>query len=218
MFSFLCLAACGLILSGASAQKTSGDKVTVKVTSNGKVISDTTFQLKEGQDPEAVKEVISRVLAGDIEVITDKEGDQQIIWVTSGDAKHMCHSEDIETSMDTCTKHMEMVMTSGEEEPGSKVIIIKDKGGRESDDHGKTIKIYVEGGNDAEVFGDDDMELHMGKDADDTDVIIIKSDDGTKVIKKVKKIEVTVEDENKSDDNSPAPPAEIAPKPDKKKR
>ena len=82
----------------AFAQEISGDKVTVQITKDGKVITDTILQLKEGQDPEAVKRVIAHVLEGDIEVISGKEGHQKMVWVTS-------HAEDIDVEMDSVMKH-----------------------------------------------------------------------------------------------------------------
>jgi hypothetical protein len=239
-----------------NAQKTGTDKVTIQITRDGKIVSDTTIQLKEGQDPETVKKVVANVLDGDIQVISGKEGHEKMVWVTRDDAKHMWSTEDIDVDMDTCMKHKELLMIregdkpcevhkkiivkkgpgeeestvtwvveSGDEieisegdEANSKVIIIKEKGDKDSDAHQKKIKVYVTEGDDpVEILEDEDLELHEDKDADNVDVYIIKEDDGTKIIKKVKKVKVTVEEENEGNNKTDEPPVKPAPKPDKKK-
>jgi hypothetical protein len=243
-------------LDQVSAQKTSSDKVIIQISRDGKIVSDTTIQMKEGQDPEAVKKIILNVLEGDIQVISGGEGHQKMVWVTREDDKHMWHAEDIDVSMDTCTTHKGMVMIHKGDKPGevhkkiivkkgpggeeseatvivesgneleisegnggdSKVIIITEKGDKDSDAHQKKIKVYVEEGDgDVEILDDEDLEFHKDKDADNVDVYIIKEDDGTKVIKKVKKVEVTVEEENENDDKPAEPPVKPAPKQGKKK-
>lgn len=242
----------------AEAQKTDGDKVIVQIIKDGNTVTDTTIQLKEGQDPEAVKKVIVNVLEGDIQVITGKEGHQKMVWVTTDDDKHMWHAEDIDVDIDTFTNHKEMVMVykgddpqevhkkvivkkapggeesdetviiesadeieiTGGEEGGSKVIIIKEKGDREPGTHEKKIKVYVsEGDGDVEILSDEDLKFieEGDNDEENVDIYVIRKDDGTKIVKKVKKVEVTIEEEN---ENAPVaePVEELAPKPDKKKK
>lgn len=127
LLGLLSLMTCVIFSLQAFAQETSGDKVTVQITRDGKVITDTILQLKEGQDPEAIKKVIAHVLEGDIEVISGKEGHQKMVWVTAEDDEHMWHAEDIEMKMDSGMKHEEKVMVlkgdSGECE--HKVIVRK---------------------------------------------------------------------------------------------
>jgi hypothetical protein len=130
----LSIMTCMIFSIHAFAQETSGDKVTVQITKDGKVITDTAFLLKEGQDPEAVKKVIAHVLDGDIQVISGKEGHQKMVWVTSEDDKHMWSAEDIDVDMDSVIKHEEKVMVikgdSGKCE--KKVIIRKESDGEET--------------------------------------------------------------------------------------
>ena len=255
LFCFVCLTALGLLINHASGQKNGGNKVTIKITSDGKIISDTTFQLKEGQDPEAVKKVISHVLEGNIQVISGDEGHQKIVWVNSKNDKEMRETEDIDIRSDSTVKHSEMVMVhkgkhphevnkemiikegpgdkesegeviieSGNEveisegEDGSKIIIITGKGDKEIEPHQKKIKVYIEGNGDTEILDYKDLELSGDKNADTVEVFIIKEDDGTKVVKHVKKVEVTVKEENESGNKSIEPSVEPAPKPDKKKK
>jgi hypothetical protein len=255
LFIFAGLAACTLPNNQADAQKTGGDKVTIQVTREGKIVSDTTIQLKEGQDPEAVKKVIVKVLEGDIEVISGKEGSQKMIWVTSEDDKHLSHTGDIDVEKDTCTKHKKLVMiregddhgevhkkvivkegpegkeseetiivgggdefeiTEGEE-GGSKIITIKEESDEDSGTHEKIIKVIVEGDNDMKILDDEDLEIIKENNADSVKVYIIKDDDGTKVVKKMKKVEVKVEVEDEGN-NKAEEPSQPAPKPEKKKK
>jgi hypothetical protein len=245
-----------IIVNQAQAQKTGGDKIIVQVTKDGKIISDTTFLLKEGQDPEAVKRVIGHVLEGDINVISGKEGHQKMVWITSGDEENIWHAEEIDVDLDTVMEHEGKVMvhkgnhpgeihkevivkhgpegkeseetivvgkvdaieiSEGDEE-GSKVIVITEKGDKESDVHQKTIKVIVEGNDDVEILNDEDLELIKEDSSDNVDVYVIKKDDGTQVVRKVKKVEVRVEEENPDNDKAEEPVRELAPKPDKKKK
>ncbi len=256
LFSILNLVGCVIIVNQAQAQKTGGNKITVQITRDGKILSDTSFLLKEGQDPEAVKKVIGHVLEGDLKVISGKEGHQKMVWVSSGDEENMWHAEEIDVDLDTVMEHEGKVMvhkgnhpgemhrevivkhgpegkeseetiivgsvdeieiTEGDEE-GSKVIVITEKGDKESGVHQKTIKVIVEGNDDVEILNDEDMELIKEDSSDNVDVYVIKKDDGTQVVKKVKKIEVRVEEENQDNDKAEEPVLEPAPKPDKKKK
>jgi len=186
----------------ASAQETSGDKVTVQITRDGKVITDTVLMLKEGQDPEAVKKVIAHVLEGDIQVISGKEGHQKMVWVTTEDDGHMWHAEDIDVDMDSVVKHEEkvMVIKGDSGESAYNVIVKKGSDGEEtvvvrSADHleiteeegegSKIIIIEEKGHKDCEnhpkhikvyVEGDEDMEL-----LDDEDFEWVEKEDSDNV-------------------------------------
>lgn len=196
--SILGIIAWAIFGSQSYAQETKGDKVIVQITRDGKIVTDTIFQLKEGQDPEAVKRVISHVLDGDIEIISGKEGHQKLVWVTS-------HAEDIDVKFDSIMKHEE------------KVIIITEKGDKDSEGHQKKIKVIVEGDDDVEILDDEDLEWIEEGDADNVDVYIIKKDDGTKVVKKMR-VEVKVDEENDNDDNETTEPSQkTPPKVEKKK-
>jgi hypothetical protein len=233
LVSLLVITTCIILSSQSYAQETKGDKVTVQITKDGKVVTDTSFQLKEGQDPEAVKRVISHVLEGDIQVISGKEGHQKMVWVTS-------HAEDIDVNMDSTMKHEEKVMifqgdpgedhhkvmvrkgSAGEEtvvvSEGSKIIIITEKGDKESEGHQKQIKVIVEGNDDVEILDNEDLEWVEEEDADNVDVYIIKKDDGTKVVKKMK-VEVKVDKEDDNGNNEATPPEKKEPpQPEKKKK
>jgi len=195
LFSLTFLVPWLIPLNRVGAQKTGGNKVTIQITRDGKMVSDTTIQLKEGQDPEAVKKIIGHVLEGDIQVISGKESAETVI-VGSGDKLEVSEGK----------------------EGGEKVIIITEKGDEKPGDHQKKIKVYVtEGDGDVEIIDNENLELHKDKDADSVDVYIIKSEDGTKVIKKAKKVTVTVEEESEDNDMPAEHPAEPAPKPGKKK-
>jgi hypothetical protein len=235
------------------AQETSGDKVTVQITKDGKIITDTVFQLKEGQDPEAVKKVIAHVLEGDIQVISGKEGHQKMVWVTSEDDKHMWHAEDIDVDMDSIIKHHNekvmvfkgdsvedhhkvivkkgpkgeetVVVRSGddlkiseEEGEGSKIIIIEVKGNKECESHPKHVKVFVEGDDEMEILDDEDLKWIEKEDADNVDVYVIKKDDGTEVVKKIR-VEVKTDEKGDDENNQVIEPPQKEPvKPEKKKK
>lgn len=221
----------------ATAQETSGDKVTVQISRDGKVIADTVLQLKEGQDPEAVKKVIAHVLEGDIEVMSGKEGHQKMVWVTSEDDKHMWSAEDIDVDMDSVMKHEEKVMVckgdSGKCE--KRVIVRKGPDGEEtviincvdhleiSEEEGEGSEIIIigeKGHKECEghpkyvkvyVEGNDDMEIF---DEDDLEWVEEDGDNvNVYVIKKddgtevVKTVKVEVK-VNEGDENGNDEPAE----------
>src|SRR4030043_1264675 len=212
LVNLLGITTCIILSSQSSAQVTKGDKVTVQITKDGKVVTDTSFQLKEGQDPEAVKRVISHVLEGDIQVISEKEGHQKMVWVTSEDDKHMWHAEDIDVKMDSTMKHEEKVMIF-KGDPGDdhhEVIVRKVSPDEESEGHQKVIKVIVEGNDDVEILDNEDLEWVEEEDADNVDVYIIKKDDGTKVVKKIK-VEVKVDEEDDNGNNEATPPEKKEP-------
>jgi hypothetical protein len=235
------------------AQETRGDKVAVQITKDGKVITDTVFQLKEGQDPEAVKKVIAHVLEGDIQVISGKEGHQRMVWATSENDKHLWHAEDIDVDMDSIIKHEEKVMVfkgdsgedhhhkvivrkgpegeetvvvrsgddlevSEEEGEGSKIIIIEEKGTKECENHPKHVKVFVEGDDEMEILDDEDLKWIEKEDADNVDVYVIKKDNGTEVVKKVRVEVKTDEEDDNGNKQAVEPPQKEPVKPEKKKK
>jgi hypothetical protein len=231
----LLLSFIGALLSIIFSDQSSaqGDKISLQITRDGKVVTDTSFQLKEGQDPEAVKKIIFHVL----------EGDQKMVWVTS---------EDVDIEMDSVIKHEEKGMVSGEDEgeghhkvivrkgsdgeetvivrsgdeceiseeegEGSKIIIITEKGDKESEGHQKHLKVIVEGNDNVEILDNEDLEWVEENNADNVDVYVIKKGDGTEVVKKMK-VEVKVDEENDNGNSEAAPPEKMEPpKPEKKKK
>jgi hypothetical protein len=68
-----------------------------------------------------------------------------------------------------------------------------------------------------EILDDEDLEW-VKEDPDNVDVYVIKKDDGTEVVKKVR-VEVKVdEDHDNGNDEATEPSQEETPKPEKKKK
>jgi hypothetical protein len=213
------------------AQEGKTNKVTVTITENDKVITDTTFSLREGQDPETVKEIISHILGEDVDF--EGTGHKEMVWISSEGDKHTWHAEEFEFDFDSIGEEEGDVMVfededdnvhkvivkkqkSGDEdiivmssktirvseEDGKvhKTIIIEESGDNKPEGKEKRVKVIVESDDDVKIISEDDPEW-VEEDEEDVDVYIIKKDDNTKVIKKVK-VEVKEVDE---DEETPAP-------------
>ena len=69
-----------------------------------------------------------------------------------------------------------------------------------------------------EILDNEDLEWVEEEDADNVDVYVIKKDDGTKVVKKMK-VEVKVDEEDDNGNNEATPPEKKEPpQPEKKKK
>ena len=214
--------------SGIYAQESKAGKVTITITQDDKVVSDTTFELREDQDPEAVKKIISHVLGGKIRFFEKGPGHEEITWISSGDDEHAWHAEEFDYDLDSISEEESDVMVfkdesdsvhkvivkksaggeqdvivksgknirvSEEEDQGYSVIIIEEKDDEGSGEKEKRVKVIVESGDDVEIISEDDLERVEEGEDEDIDVFVIKKDDETKVIKKVK-VEVKEVDED----------------------
>jgi hypothetical protein len=204
--------------SPAQDEKTS--TVHITITEDGKVSTDTSFELKEGQDPEMIKKMVEHLAGGQAhgkhishDVHLRHCDDSKMIWIGSdGDClhgKHMVTGINIDSIK--------------EAHPDAKILVIKKKDGeitvKELDDEDELQleeHFHVKGDENSEhkviihsdeedckgkekkikviVEGGEDLEwTSEGKD-ENTEVYIIKEGDkDVKVIKK--KITVEIEDE-----------------------
>jgi len=216
-----------------SAQDKKTKEITVTITEDGEVVTDTTFAIKEGQDPNALKEIISHIAGADIDVKMMKKEKQKFIYTHGDKEGHAWHIEEIDLDSikeahggehvmvfvsedghmhitetddmeevkvikdeDSGTVTVKVKKESGEE--GEKTIIIKSIGEDEDCEGGKKM-IILESDDDAEFIDEDDLEWVEVKTEENEDgsvkVYITKSDDGTKVVKKVVKVKVNEEGE-----------------------
>jgi len=158
------------------AQEDESTSVHITIKEDGKVTTDTTFELKEGQDPDMVKKMVQHMVSGDEkmikkEVIIMQKGDadcehSELAWVHSDD-DDIWHvkSMDMGINMDSIK----------EAHGGEKVMVFKDEDGN------ITVK---------ELGDDEEHEMHFHHEGHgDHEIMIIESDeDGEKVnIKKIKK-------------------------------
>jgi hypothetical protein len=221
-----------LILMAPTSRSLAQDeeKTTVRITiqKDGLVTTDTTFELKAGQDPDMVKEIV-RHLAGDgkkmeKEVIILREGDDEcehhgLAWVyeVNDDHGHIT-GEELGVNLDSIK----------EAHGGERVLVFKDKDGNvmvkelgKDDDHEMHLKHGGEGDHEIMIIESDEegenikvkkMKTkgggHMMILSDDEDMEWMEGDDdvnvvvikkGDKDIKIVKKVTVEIEDESDAD-------------------
>ena len=161
----------------AFAQEDESTSVHITIKEDGKVTTDTTFELKEGQDPEMVKKMVQHMVGEDEkmmkkEVIIMQKGDDdcehnELAWVHS-DGDDIWHISSMDMGID--------LDSIKEAHGGGKVMVFKDEDGN------ITVK---------ELGEDEDHEMHFKHEGHDGDheIMIIESDeDGEKVqVKKMKK-------------------------------
>jgi hypothetical protein len=160
----------------AIAQEDESTTVQITIKEDGKVTTDTTFELKEGQDHDMVKKMVQHMAGGDEkmmkkEVIIMHKGDddcdhKELAWVyADGDDAWSVKSMDMGIDLDSLK----------EAHGGEKVMVFKDEDGN------ITVK---------ELGEDEEHEMHFKHEGHgDHEIMIIESDeDGEKVkIKKMKK-------------------------------
>jgi hypothetical protein len=172
------LAVCLFIMASTNqtiAQEDESTTVHITVKEDGKVTTDTTFELKEGQDPDMVKEMVQHMVGGDEkmmkkEVIVMHKGDddcdhKEFSWVyADGDDVWHVKTNEMGINLDSIK----------EAHGGAKVMVFKDEDGN------ITVK---------ELGEDEDHEMYFKHEGHgDHEIIIIESgEDGEKVkIKKMK--------------------------------
>ena len=72
-------------LNHLSAQDKKPAKVTITITEDDKVTTDTTFELKEGQDPEMIKKIVSKIAGEDIKINISKSMSHSTIAMIHSD-------------------------------------------------------------------------------------------------------------------------------------
>ena len=216
------------LTSRSLAQDDKQTTVRITIQEGGKVTIDTTFELKKGQDPDMVKEMVQHLVGGgkkmEHEVIIMREGDDgcehhELAWVNEDNDDHWhTASEELGINLDSIKKA----------HAGEKVLVFKDEKGHvtvkelgEDDDHEMHLKHDGEGDHEIMIIeSDEDGEhikikkmkakggSHMMVISDDEDVEWTEGDDdvnvcvikkGDKDIKVVKKVTVEIEDESEAD-------------------
>jgi len=155
----------------AIAQEDESTSVHITIKEGGKVTTDTTYELKEGQDPDMVKKMVQHMAGGDDkimkqEVIIIKKGDddcdsKELAWEhVAGDDLLNVNDLDLGIDLDSLKGAL----------GSSKLMVLKDEDGM------ITVK-----------------ELGEEEDGDNVEVYVIKK--GDKDVKVVKKVTVEIEDE-----------------------
>jgi hypothetical protein len=163
-------------INQATAQEDEPTTVHITIKEDGKVTTDTTFELKEGQDPDMVKKMVEHLAGGDAKMKKEDE-DHEMHFIHEGEGDH------------------ELMIIESDED-GEKIHIKKMKKGSGhmmiiSDDE------HVEW-----TEGDDDVNLYVIKKGD-KDVKVVKKvtveveDESEKEVEKEVEIEVKKEKKKK---------------------
>ena len=77
-------------LNSLSAQDKKSTKITITITEDDKVTTDTTFELSDGQDPEMIKKIVSHLAGEDVHMNISKSmshskigmiySDDDVVW------------------------------------------------------------------------------------------------------------------------------------------
>ena len=169
------------------AQDKKTSTVSITITEDDVVTTDTTFELKEGQDPEMIKTMITHMAGGDMHV---KHMSKDVVWQT----KPCMESINIDSIK--------------EAHEGARVLVIKNKDGdvtvEEKDMHGKHHEIMKEHKVIIHTDVDDDCKgleqeievIISGDEGDeDVEVYVLKQGDGKEVKVIKKKVHVVIENE-----------------------
>ena len=183
---FLCLCAPPL-----TAQDETPTTVTITITENDEVTTDTTFTLKEGQDPEMIKDIVATLAGADVD---QKHEKMMIISSLDSTDHHIIKSSDLQTMVITGEEidedRIKVIVDSFEKdnEAGEVKVIVgsSDKDNDESKE--KTVNLYV--------YSDEDKSPN-DKDKEIKVIVIGKGDKDVKVEKKVR-VEVKKEDNKES--------------------
>ena len=238
------------LMAGAQEEKTN----TITITEDGKVTTDTTFEIAEGQDPDAVKEMVEELAGGEIHLKMAKEGHKKVMYIKEGKDEDTWHIHDIDIDSikeahggahvmvmktedgdfnvkvldeededfefeseeggtyivkvmkhgeDDCdvhvTKDHHIIISEDGDPHGNKKVIVKEYKGGDGEGE-KRIKVFIDEDDNVKILeGGEDLEW-VEEDEDGGEVIIIKSEDGEKVVvKKQIKVEVYEEDGEKSE-------------------
>jgi hypothetical protein len=194
------MAVCLVYLSSANqamAQEDESTLVHITVKEDGRVTTDTTYELKEGQEPDMVKKMLQDMV-GEDDMIMKKE----VIIIKKGDDDCNVQSMDMGINLDSIEKaHV-----------GGKVMVFKDENGNitvkelgedqdheimiiESDEDGKKVNIKKMKTEDGKmtIISEDEQVEWSDEEGENVEVHVIKK--GDKDVKVVKKVTVEIEDE-----------------------
>ena len=131
-FSFLFFAFLLIIPAMASAQEGKTNTVTITITEDGKVTTDTTFEIAEGQDPDLVKAIVEDLAGGDIHIKSEKKAQKKVMYIKECDEEGSWKISDIDLD------------SIKEAHPGARVMVMK------TDDGDFNVKVLDEDDEDIE--------------------------------------------------------------------
>ena len=143
-FSFLFFAFLLIIPVMARAQEGKTNTVTITITEDGKVTTDTTFEIAEGQDPDALKTIVEELAGGDIHIKSAKKAEKKIMYIAEGDEGGTWEISDVD------------IDSIKEAHPGARVMVMK------TDDGNINVKVLDEEDEDIE-FKPEEGETYVVK-------------------------------------------------------
>jgi hypothetical protein len=171
-----------------AAQDEKKTTLTIVIEEDDEVTVDTSFELKEGQDPEMIKKVVSHLAGEDIHMKISKgkpHGGKKVLVLKedNGDftVRELGEDEDCKHTVEMKDHHMVIVTEEGDEEGETKVIVKST--GEDEGDMEKLINVYV-------TTDEEDCE---GKEENVDIYVIKKGDKDVKVVKKKVKVEIEEE-------------------------
>ncbi|MFC2081012.1 hypothetical protein ACFLR8_02260 [Bacteroidota bacterium] len=169
----------------ARAQDKSTTKVQITITEDDKVTSDTTFELKEGHDPEMIKKVVSSLAGQDLhmkhmsqDVHVSHGGQKEMIWISS-DGEKVWHTGNIMEGI--------CIDSITQAHKDARVLVIKNKDGE--------VEVMEVGDEDGEHHKM--MYIECETEGENVNVYVIKKGDDD--VRVEKEILVEIEKEHESD-------------------
>jgi len=185
-----------------TAQDKKTSRISIIITEDDKVTTDTTFELKEGQDPEMIKKMVTHMAGGDMHV---RHTSKDVYVTRKGDNDDVWHTK-------LCMESIN-IDSIKEAHDGARVLVIKNKDGDvtveeldgdrkvlmiEDDDGMKERKVIIHTDVDDDCKGlEQEIEVIVSGDEGDenVDVYVLKQEDGKEVKMITKKVHGVIEDE-----------------------
>ena len=164
--------------------------LSITITEDGEVTTDTTIELKNGHDAEMIKKIVTHMTGEDIDMdhsmsmshskVKVIHADEDMVWHSKKDGDFEFHFDDLGIDLDSVKKA----------HGGQKIIVMKDGEGddhmvlHEDETHGKhkSVRIIID---DDEEGEEEDVEVY----------VIKKGDKDVKVIERKIRVEVEVDDD-----------------------
>ena len=165
-FSFLFFVFLVFLPSMANAQEEKTSTITITITEDGNVTTDTTFEIAEGQDPDAVKEMVEKLAGGDIHVKSSKHGHKKVMYMTGDEDAWHIHDIDIDSIKEAHDGAHVMVMKTEDGDINVKVLEEEDEDFEFESEEGGTyvVKVMKHGEGDCDVHVTEDHHVIISDD------------------------------------------------------
>ena len=172
-FSFLFFALMMFLPFTTGAQDEKTNTITITITEDGKVTTDTTFKIAEGQDPDMVKRMVEDLAGGEVHIKARKDSYKKVMYTTGDD----------EETWDIYDINIDSIK---EAHDGAHVMVMK------TDDGNVKVKVLDEEYEDFD-FESDEGESYIVK--------VVKEDEGDCEVKVTKGHHVIVSEDDKDSEH-----------------